>query len=158
MLWFYWRRVRLGVLVTGVALGSIAALVLVAGSVSPRVDRLLPRKTLASRSSPGLLRRTGQARIDSGSVRRGMALMQSAVAACRTISYSGIQMIAWWDSGDATAYVINVWHRSGEPEVADGSGAANSDGVAGSIGQPDSDAADHAATGVLSGVGIWLAN
>jgi sigma-E factor negative regulatory protein RseB len=156
MLWFYWRRVRLGVLVTGVALGSIAALVLVAGSASPGAERLLPRKTLASRSSPGLLRRAGQARIDRASVRRGIALMQSAVAACRTVSYSGIQMIAWWGSDEANAYVVDVWHRSGEPEIGDDSGDADGDALAGPADQPGTDAAaDHAATGVLS-LSRWM--
>jgi sigma-E factor negative regulatory protein RseB len=153
MLWFYWRRVRLGVMVTGLALGSVAALALVAGSVSPVTGSATQRKTLANRSSPGQLRRDGQARIDAASLERGIALMDAAVQACRTVSYTGIQMIAWWGEDESTAYVIGVWHKSGEPEVAAGVAGADGDGSADPVGQPDT--SDHATASVLS-LSSWM--
>lgn len=157
MFWFYWQRVRLSVLVAGVALGSIAVLVIVAGAVSPETDQAAPSKTLASRVSGSQPRREGQASADAGSVHRGMTLMNAAVTACDTVSYTGIQMVAWWGAGDSTAYLIGVWHRSGEPEVAGGVRDAGSDQPPGAITQPGTSAADHATAGVLS-FSPWMFN
>lgn len=151
MLWFYWRRARLSLLVAGVAFGSIAVLVVVAGAVRQPASGVPPHKTLASRASATQLRRADQVLPGATSVRRGVTLMTAAVAACQTVSYSGSQMVAWWGSADSTAYLIGVWHRSGEPEVADGvRGGADGDGPAGSLAQPDTGDADHASAGVLS--------
>jgi sigma-E factor negative regulatory protein RseB len=150
MLWFYWRRARLSVLVSGVALGSIALLVIVAGAVSPDVGPAGPHRTLASRSSasqpPGR-------HADPASVHRGVTLMTAAVTACSTVSYAGVQMVAWWGSGDSTAYLIGIWHRSGEPEVAQGV-RGGTDPSMQSVVQPGV-AADHATAGVLS-VSPWM--
>ena len=81
--------------------------------------------------------------------------MSAAVSACRTVSYAGAQLVAWWGAGQSTAYLIQVWHQSGEPEVADSAGGADSDGVPGSITRPGAAASDHAAAGVLS-VSSWM--
>ncbi len=153
MLWFYWRRVRFAVLATGVVFGSLAALVIIAGSISPVPGRSAPRKTLASRASGSQLWPPGHP-IDVASVRHGMRLMAGAVVACRSVSYSGVQMVAWWGGDDSSAYLVGVWHKSGEPEVADGAGVNS---PAGSIAQPGTAAADHATAGVLS-VSPWMLN
>lgn len=154
MLWFYWRRVRLSVLVAGVALGSIAVLVIVAGAVSPQVDEAGPSKTLASGAS-ARVRGTSRVSADADSIHRGVNLMNSAAAACDSVSYVGVQMVAWWGAGDSTAYLIGVWHRSGEPEVADGVRDAGSNPSMGTIVQPGTPAARHATAGVLS-VSGWM--
>ncbi len=151
MLWFYWRRVRPVVVVVGVTLGAIAVLVIVAGSVMPGASRTAPRKTLASRSFGRPLP------IDLASVRHGISLMTGAVAACRGVTYSGVQMVAWWGAGDTTSYLIGVWHQSGELEVAEGVGSAGGSTPPGSIAQPGTAAARHAAAGVLS-VSPWMLN
>lgn len=161
MLWFYWRRARLSVLVAGVALGSIAALAIVAGAVSPKTDTgrgpAAPRKTLASRASSAQLRPAGRAPTDATSSHLGVNLMNSAVAACNTVSYAGVQMVAWWGAGDSTAYLIGVWHRSGEPEVADGVRDARGEPPPGSTVQPGTSASNHATAGVLS-ISAWMLN
>jgi negative regulator of sigma E activity len=157
MLWFYWRRVRFLVLATGVALSSIAALIVIAGSVSPAASRTAARKTLASRVSAAQLRRAGQVPVEIVGVRRGVRLMAAAAAACRRVSYSGLQMVAWWGADDSTGYLIGVWHRAGEPEVADGIDGTDADMSVGSIAEPGMAAADHATAGVLS-VSPWMLN
>lgn len=157
MLWFYWRRARLSVLAAGIALGSIAVLVIVAGAVSPVVGPNAARKTLATRVSGGQLRAARRGSADEASIQRGVILMTTAVAACKTVSYAGVQMVAWWGAGDSTAYMIGVWHRSGEPEVADGTRDAAGDQTAPAIVQPGTSADDHAAAGVLS-VSPWMLN
>jgi sigma-E factor negative regulatory protein RseB len=155
MLWFYWRRVRLGVLVAGVALGSVAVLAIVAGAVSQGTGPAPSHKTLASRISGQQPRRVGQVPVDAASIHRGVSLMSAAVTACNSVSYAGVQMVAWWGAGDSTAYLIGVWHRSGEPEVADGVRGAGGDPSPGSVAQHGTAAADHATAGVLS-VSPWM--
>jgi sigma-E factor negative regulatory protein RseB len=152
MLWFYWRRIRLGVLVTGVALGAVAALMLVAGSIGPAQNNR-GRSVMASNSGAKFKRPAGRPAGNSTDVHRGLSLMAAAVAACRTVSYEGTQMVAWWGRDDTTAYLISVWHRSGEPEVADGAGGAA--GAPNSIAEPGAAAADHSTAGVLS-VSAWM--
>lgn len=163
MLWFYWRRARLSLLVAGAAFGSLAVLVLVAGAVGPAgqagpagrlVSKVPPNKTLASRASAAQFRGSDRAPRQTRRVQRGVDLMTSAVVACNTISYAGSQMVAWWGSGDSSAYLIGVWHRSGEPEVADGVRGGDGDASAGSSIQLGT-AADHATAGVLS-VSPWM--
>lgn len=150
MLWFYWRRARLSVLVTGVALGSIATLVIVAGAVSPVTSQFPPRRTLASRTSSAELRRANP---DPASVRYGLSLLSAAVAACNSVSYTGVQMVAWWGGDDSTAYLIGVWHRPGEPEVAGGVRDGDTDPSTSGV-QPGTQD-DHATAGVLS-MSAWM--
>src|SRR5580658_8826403 len=153
MIWFYWRRMRLGVLVTGIALGSAAALIAIAGSIGPAGEHDPARKAVVIRSGAQLRRPTEMPQVNQALVARGVALMNAAVAACRTVSYTGVQMVAWWGTDDSTAYLIQVWHASGEPEVADGAGSTS--GWSGSIAEPGTPAADHATAGVLS-VSPWM--
>ncbi len=154
MLWFYWRRVRIGVLVTGVALSAIAALMFVAGSIGPGGNRNAGRRAISGSDSGADFKR---ANLGTGTsqneVHRGLSLMAGAVVACRSVSYQGVQMVDWWGADDTTAYLISVWHRSGEPEVADGAGGTA--GQPASIAQPGAAAADHSTAGVLS-VSAWM--
>jgi sigma-E factor negative regulatory protein RseB len=155
MLWFYWRRVRLIVLVAGVALGSIAVLVIVAGAVSPQVGPAAAHKTLARRASGTQVRSLLPA--DVAKIRQGVTLMTAAVAASDSVSYAGVQMVAWWGADDSTAYMIGVWHRSGEPEVAGGARDADGHSPLRSVIEPGTSAADHATAGVLS-LSPWMLN
>jgi hypothetical protein len=63
--------------------------------------------------------------------------------------------VAWWGAGDSTAYLIGVWHRSGEPEVAEGVRDARGEPPPGSTVQPGTSASNHATAGVLS-VSPWM--
>src|ERR1700683_1035338 len=136
MLWFYWRRVRVGVLIAGIGLGLVAALIVVAGSLGSASRRGVAGRTVAA--PPGAkMHKADASQVSAAAVSRGITLMKSAVIACRTVSYSGVQLVAWWGSDDASTYLIQVWHASGEPEVADGAGAAGGpDGQPGSIAEP----------------------
>ena len=117
MLWFYWRRVRFGVLVTAIALVSVVALFALADSVGTKSHHSPSRRTLASRFGT---KTKSVPKVSLAEIHRGTILMDGAVTACRSITYRGTQMIAWWGPADSTAYLIQVWHSSGEPEVADG--------------------------------------
>jgi sigma-E factor negative regulatory protein RseB len=152
MLWFYWRRVRVGVLIAGIGLGLISALLLVAGSLGAPGRRGAASRTVASRSG-AKMQRSEATQVNAAAVDHGITLMKSAVVACRTVTYSGVQMVAWWGSEDASTYLLQVWHASGEPEVADGAGGSG--GQPGSIAEPGTAAADHATAGVLS-VSSWM--
>lgn len=154
MLWFYWRRARVGILAAFVALAAAMTLILVVGSASPSEPRTQAKKVTAATRS-GAQTRHAPAPVKVSSIRRGTALMSAAVAACRTVSYAGAQLVAWWGGGTSTAYLIDVWHRSGEPEIADAAGSADGDGAPGSIARPGAAASDHAASGVLS-VSSWM--
>ncbi len=153
MLWFYWRRVRVGVLITGIGLALVAALIVVAGSLGVPVRRGAASRTVTPRSG-AKFRKSEATDVNAAAVSHGITLMRSAVVACRSVSYSGVQVVAWWGAAqDASTYLIQVWHASGEPEVADGAGGAN--GQPNSIAEPGTAAADHATAGVLS-VSSWM--
>jgi sigma-E factor negative regulatory protein RseB len=154
MLWFYWRRIRSGVLISGVALAAVTALLVVVGSVTPAIRHHAARSALANHRSLSRFQpeRSSAARPATAAARHGIVLMTDAVAACRTVSYSGVQMVDWWGTDYSTAYLIQVWHASGEPEVADGDGGT---GPSGSIAVPGPAATDHATAGVLS-VSSWM--
>jgi MucB/RseB N-terminal domain len=118
MIWLYWRRVRLVVLKVGVAVGAItalSALVVALGDTSgtyiPQAGRLpeaLPRHKLSVPQS------------DAPAARRGLLLLSAAASACQSISYHGVQMVAWSNESGSQSYLIEVWHRSGQPELAEG--------------------------------------
>jgi sigma-E factor negative regulatory protein RseB len=93
------------------------------------------------------------AKVSLAEVRRGTILMDGAVSACRSITYRGTQMIAWWGTEDSTAYLIQVWHSSGEPEVADG-GVGSSE-LPNAVSPSATIATDHATAGVLS-LSEWM--
>ena len=150
MLWFYWRRVRFGVLGTAIALVSVVALFALADSIGTKSHHSPSRRTLASRFGT---KTKSVPKVSLAEIHRGTILMDGAVTACRSITYRGTQMIAWWGPEDSTAYLIQVWHSSGEPEVADG--AAGSDEMPNAVSKPATIATDHATAGVLS-LSKWM--
>ena len=48
----------------------------------------------------------------------GLALMRAAASACQTVTYSGAQLVDWWGRGEASASVVQVWHRRGGATLA----------------------------------------
>jgi len=157
MLWFYWRQVRSGVLIAGTALSLVAALVVVAGALGSASSRGASSRTVVSRSKIGRHgagpRKAEPGRVSAAALSHGITLMRSAVVACRTVTYTGTQLVAWWGSDDSSTYLLQVWHASGEPEVADGDSGPS--GQPESIAEPGTAAADHATAGVLS-VSSWM--
>jgi sigma-E factor negative regulatory protein RseB len=151
MLWFYWRRARFGVLVTAIALVSVVGLFALADAIGQKSHHSPTRRTLASRF--GTKTKSAVPKAGLAEIRRGTILMDGAVSACRSLTYRGTQMIAWWGPEDSTAYLIQVWHASGEPEVADG--AVDADEPPNDMSPPATIATDHATTGVLSLSG-WM--
>jgi sigma-E factor negative regulatory protein RseB len=145
MIWLYWRRLRLAIAIAGIALGGLAALALLADT--------LAEPDSASTAQPAAARRPGAANsvlpsADSASVRRGLLLMTAAVAACRSVSYRGIQIVAWSSRGGSSSYLIDVWHRAGQPQRAESDGDA--DAGPGSARTPDHGSHYTGAVGVLS--------
>jgi sigma-E factor negative regulatory protein RseB len=140
MIWLYWRRVRLVVLEVAIGLTAIVALSalvisLGGGGVS------IPRETRLPQAIP--LRRYVIPQPDAAIVRRGIVLLSDAASACQTVSYHGVQMVAWAGSGGMVSYLIEVWHKSGQPELAEGDND-NDDRI------PGTDASNDTAIGVLS--------
>jgi sigma-E factor negative regulatory protein RseB len=116
MIWLYWRRARLVIGIAGLALGTLAALALVANALAGERP---------GRSAPAAVGRAGQPAPGSSvpsagdpAVQRGMLLMNAAVAACQRVSYRGVQIVAWSSPGGSSSYLLDVWHRPGGPELA----------------------------------------
>ena len=122
MIWLYWRRSRLVIGVAGLAVGTLAALVLIAGVVADADKQPGSTVPAAVRRAGAMQRRFTPPSAASPQVRRGLALMAAAVTACRTISYRGVQIVAWSSPEGSSSYLLDVWHRSGEPELAEGDG------------------------------------
>ena len=118
MLWLYWRQVRAvagGVTAAlAVTTGFMLAVAFIGGSGRPPAAK----HRQGSEASP--LRRYSAQRATAAQMQRGLALMGAAAAACQSVSYRGIQMVAWSTTGGSDAYLIDVWHRSGQPELAEG--------------------------------------
>lgn len=150
MLWLYWRRTRLPVLVTGIAVGAIAALVVVAGALGG-----VGARPLASRVTAGSSDRRPGAEAVAGTAQarqRGLLLMNAAVTACQAVSYHGVQMVAWSGAAGSATYLVDVWHRPGQPELAedgDGDGAQDSRQAGTAVSRGD------VAVGVLS-IAPWM--
>jgi sigma-E factor negative regulatory protein RseB len=122
MLWLYWRRSRLVIGVTAVALGALTGLALLADSLASG-DTLTAQPAALGRS--GAQAHYAVPSFDDPEVRRGLLLMSAAAAACRSVSYRGVQIVAWTSPGGSSSYLIDVWHRSGEPELAGTDGDAD---------------------------------
>ena len=147
MIWLYWRRLRLGMAVAVFTLAMLAALALLADS--------LAEPDSASTPQPAAARYPGAARppsvlpsTDNALVRRGLLLMTAAVAACRSVSYRGIQVVAWSSRSGSSTYLIDVWHRVGRPQLAESDGDADDRAVSDRLPGPASH--NTAAVGVLS--------
>jgi sigma-E factor negative regulatory protein RseB len=147
MLWLYWRRLRLAALAVGLSLGTIAALVIVSGSLAGP-DHEAASGGGAASGSGAQLRQPPAPVANLGLVRRGVSLMSAAVAAGQSVSYHGIQMVAWWGSGQSSAYLIQVWHQPGQPELTEGD--VDGDAPAGSAQQAAPAGDGHVTAGVLS--------
>lgn len=159
MIWLYWRRVRLTVLVVAVATGAMAALVVgvafLAGAGRGRDAEPGDGQVGVDWQAGG-----GHQALEADTVddRRGLRLMQGAAAACQTVSYHGDQLVAWSGPGGTSTYFVKVWHRRGSTEQADGD---DDDGAVGpgDGGQRASARAvtsgGHAVAGVLS-VSPWM--
>lgn len=117
MIWLYWNRWRPAVLAVGLSLASVAALVIVAGSVVGADQPPATRQDGAGRTG-AQLRQALSSPVDPARAHRGLQLMRAAATACQNVSYRGVQMVAWWSPDGSSAYLIQVWHRSGGPELA----------------------------------------
>ena len=134
MLWLYWRRSRVVIWVAAAVLGLMAGLALLADSVGGADT--VPRSSDALHPD-GAGHHPLAAPTDDPQVRRGLTLLNAAAAACKSVSYSGVQIVAWTSTGDSSWYLLDVWHRSGEPELA----------------ATDGDSDDRTAPGIPRGAG-----
>jgi len=117
MLWLYWRRSRGAIGAAGLILGALAGLTLLASSLA---DGRRPGE-----APPAAMRRWSPSAnhsavpsADDPVVKRGLLLMAAAVTACRTVPYRGVQIVAWSSPEGSSSYLLDVWHRPGEPELA----------------------------------------
>jgi sigma-E factor negative regulatory protein RseB len=116
MLWLYWRRSRVVISVAAAVLALMTGLVLLADSLAGSgTGKRAPDVMHADGAGHSPL---GGPSANGPQVRRGIALMNAAAAACKTVSFRGVQIVAWTSTGDSSWYLIDVWHRSGEPELA----------------------------------------
>ncbi len=160
MIWLYWRRVRQAVLVVTVATSTVAAVVIgvafLAGSGRTRdVD---PSDGQVGVGWSDVEARPSIPSADDADEQRGVRLMEAAVAACQTVSYHGDQIVAWSGPGGTSSYLIQVWHKPGSPEIADGDDdgdvrAGPDDQSNASVGLITS--GGHVVAGVLS-VSSWM--
>jgi sigma-E factor negative regulatory protein RseB len=142
MLWLYWRRIRVLVLSLGAAVAAAAVLVLVSVTLGgPSLPASASRSGGIPPASP--LRRYSVPSADTARVHRGLMLMKAAAAACQSVSYHGLQTVAWSSAAGAYSYLIEVWHRSGQPELSEGDNDVD-DKV------PGAAASNDAAIGVLT--------
>ena len=90
--------VVVGLVMTGLALTSWRGLVSTGGNTGP--------------GASGLARSAGH----PGSAQEaGLRLLSEAAAACRSVSYQGVEM-AWWGPGGDSA-LVDVWHQPGGQAV-----------------------------------------
>jgi sigma-E factor negative regulatory protein RseB len=119
-------------------LGSFAAVLSLADSssgstVARRSGAAVPRRSGAAvsrRSGAARQQRAGQSlrsrrpvsAAEAERARLGLLLMTEAAAACRAVSYGGVQVVVWWGNGGTSASVDQVWHRQGSGTLAQASG------------------------------------
>jgi sigma-E factor negative regulatory protein RseB len=116
MIWLYWRRTRLAVGAFGLALGTLATLTLVASALGDG-RRPGPAPSAALRGPNTSTSRSMLPSAQDAAVRRGLLLMAAAVNACRTLPYSGVQIVAWSSPEGSSSYLLDVWHRPGQPAL-----------------------------------------
>ncbi len=114
MLWLYWRRSRLVIGIAGATLGTLTALILAANMLAESNRRPAPPAAVGG----GGVSQKKLPPASDPAVRRGVALMTAAVAACRTVSYRGVQIVAWTSPEGSSSYLLDIWHRSGQAELA----------------------------------------
>src|SRR6185437_16312 len=125
-------------------------LFVVANAIGDKSQHGPTRRTLASRF--GAKAKSEAPKVSLAEIHRGTILLDGAVSACRSVNYRGTQMIAWWGPEASTAYLIQVWHSSGQPEVTDGAVGAE---MPNAMSQPATIATDHATAGVLN-LSDWM--
>jgi sigma-E factor negative regulatory protein RseB len=117
MIWLFWRRMRLIVVEASVALAAVTVLAVVAvmlGSSGRAVGTPAARIDVATHlGHPVVPPRLAK------QVRVGVRLMEAAVAACLGVGYHGVQMVAWSSPEGAESYLVEVWHRSGQSQLAE---------------------------------------
>jgi sigma-E factor negative regulatory protein RseB len=166
MIWLYWRRIRLAVLVVCVALGSLATLVISAGFLAGggRPARgpadLQAGSSASTGDQPGGARRWDASHRGAppspsltAAMRRGRALITAAALACQNVPYHGLQMVEWSGPDGSSTYLIEVWHDPDAPAGAAGSGQTESSPAWGHSADGDAGGSvgvSHAAAGVLS--------
>ncbi len=123
MLWLYWRRSRLVISVAAAVLGAMAGLALVAASLAG--GDALTAQPAAMRRPAAVQPQVAVPSAGDPRVRLGLQLMSAAADACQSVSYRGVQIVAWTSPGVSSSYLIDVWHRSGEPELAQSDGDAD---------------------------------
>ncbi len=150
MFWLYWNRWRPAVLAASLSLACIAAIVIAAGSVVGGYEPATAGKAGTGRT--GTQARHPPLSANSVQARRGVLLMRAAAIACQNVAYRGVQMVAWWGPAGGSTSLIQVWHRSGGPELAKETGDSDpgSDPA-----EPPQDATGKVASGVLS-VPPWM--
>src|SRR5215467_12478906 len=143
MLWLYWRRARAVIGAVAAAMGALAALALLASFLADgKRPGAAPPAALGRGSAAG---RSSLPAPNDPVVQRGMLLMAEAVAACRSVPYRGVQIVAWSSPEGSSSYLLDVWHRPGGPELARDDD--DSDDGTGSLGIP---ASGGGTVGVLS--------
>lgn len=147
MIWLYWRRLRLAIAVAGITLGLMAALALLADTLAGS-DSAATAKTAAARGPGSVRPRFALPSADSAVVRRGLLLMTAAVTACRSVSYRGVQIVAWSSRSGSSTYLIDVWHRAGKPQLAERDGDSDDSAVSNLM--PDPAPHNTGAVGVLA--------
>ncbi len=145
MLWLYWRRSRLLIAAAAAAVGAVTGLALLASTLAGSDP--MTAQPAAMRRAGGVQPKATTRSADDPQVRRGLLLMQAAATACQSVSYRGVQIVAWSSPAGSSSYLIDVWHRQGEPELAatdrDGDDSRTSVGIPGA-------SAGAGAVGVLS--------
>ena len=112
MLWLYWRRSRLLIGIAAAILAALTALILAANLLAESNRRPAPPAAIGGQPIRVKLPSAGDP-----VVRHGVALMTAAVTACRMVSYRGVQIVAWTSPEGSSSYLLDIWHRSGQPEL-----------------------------------------
>jgi len=145
MLWLYWRRSRLIIAVAVVTVGAATGLALLADTLAGS-DPMTAQPAAMGRAG-GPRPRIAMPSADDPQVRRGLLLMHAAAVACQSVSFRGVQIVAWSSPAGSSSYLIDVWHRHGEPELAATDRDSDDSGASRKL--PGA-SADAGAVGVLS--------
>ena len=99
-------------------LGSCAVVLALTDSSGPSALTRRTGSAAARRAGHSLRPGRPVAAPDPARARAGLQLMGEAAAASGAVAYSGVQLVAWWGRGGASASVVQVWHRPGSGTVA----------------------------------------
>jgi sigma-E factor negative regulatory protein RseB len=105
-------------------LGSCAAVLTLTDSSGPSVLTRRTGSAAARRAGHSLRPGRPVSAPEPARARAGLQLMGEAAAASGAVAYSGVQLVAWWGRGGASASVVRVWHRPGSGTVAQASDTA----------------------------------